>query len=192
MTDSRNAHQFLRAATADCHARVDSAFGAFPLTTRDGYAAFLQAQARAFLAAEAALDKAGAASVIPDWADRKRGQALLADLRDLDVAAPSPLTAPALTAVPAIWGAVYVLEGSRLGGRFLLGNVPEGMPRAFLGQPQQKGAWRTLVEQLDDALIDDGDRGIAALAARTVFELFEAGARSGQTGRLGDGQHVSG
>jgi hypothetical protein len=30
------------------------------------------------------------------------------------------------------------------------------------------------------------------LAARTVFELFEAGARSGQTGRLGDGQHVSG
>ena len=48
----------LRAATADCHKRVDTAFSRFDLATEDGYRRFLLAQAQAFLPIEAALDEA--------------------------------------------------------------------------------------------------------------------------------------
>ena len=61
------ARAFLRAQTADAHARVDAAFSRFDLASQEGYADFLAAQAAAFLPVEQALDEAGAEDLIADF-----------------------------------------------------------------------------------------------------------------------------
>jgi heme oxygenase (biliverdin-IX-beta and delta-forming) len=109
------AHKLLRDATAGHHERVDAAFSAFDLTTRDGYGNFLAAQAAAYLPIEAALDEAGAVDLLPDWPDRKRGDALRSDMASMGVVAEEPQRSPTFDNSGQIWGTLYVIEGSRLG-----------------------------------------------------------------------------
>lgn len=172
------AHKLLREGTADCHARVDAAFGRFDLSSREGYAAFLTAQARAFVPLEASLDAAGADTVITDWSARKRTGALITDLECLKVHIPQPCPVPKVDSQAAIWGQIYVLEGSRLGGRMLKRFVPSELPTAFLGHELPSGAWRELLDRLDEKLVDPADRNAALSAARDVFGVFEAAAKA--------------
>ncbi len=79
----KDAHRRLRAATAHAHEVVDAAFGGYDLADRGDYARFLSAHAEVMVPLEAALDTAGAKSVTPDWAERKRGELILADLAAL-------------------------------------------------------------------------------------------------------------
>ena len=79
----KEAHRRLRAATAHAHEAVDAVFGDYDLTDRDSYARFLSAHAAAMVPLEAALDAAGAERVTADWAERKRGDLILADLAAL-------------------------------------------------------------------------------------------------------------
>jgi heme oxygenase len=169
----KEAHKFLRETTSPYHARVDEAFGSFDLKTPDGYRHFLQAQAMAFLPVEAALDEGGAGSLLYDWQNRKRGAALLSDLRDLDAVIPEALRSLALADDAELWGALYVIEGSRLGGRFLAGSIPPHLPKAFMTHSVEKCAWRSLLDRLDLGLVNDDDRKKAASAAQAVFRLFE-------------------
>lgn len=166
----------LREATAPDHHRVDQAFSAFDLSEATGYRAFLRAQAHALLPVEAALDAAGAERVVPDWPLRRRAGPLLADLTGMGAASDPPEPFPALASPAGMLGAIYVLEGSRLGGRVLARAVDPGFPRAFLegGDP---GRWRTLIEILDKTLISDDEIAAAVGAAGSVFARFEAGAR---------------
>lgn len=170
------AHKLLREGTADCHSRVDAAFGRFDLASREGYSAFLTAQARAFIPIEASLDAAGAREIIGDWDARKRTAAIITDLECLKVHIPKPCSVPKVDDLAAIWGQVYVLEGSRLGGRMLKRAVSSELPTAFLGHELPSGAWRELLDRLDEKLIDPEDRRVALSAARDVFGLFEAAA----------------
>ncbi|HZG08078.1 MAG TPA: biliverdin-producing heme oxygenase [Allosphingosinicella sp.] len=165
----------LRAATAAEHDRVDALFSRLDLARRDDYRLFLLAQAAAFLPVEAALDKAGAQAVVFDWVERRRGHLLVQDLEALGGALPAPEPAPAYTDAAAIWGAVYVLEGSRLGGAMLRGGVAADAPLAFLTAPQPRGGWRKLLELLDDRLYETATIDAAIGAARRTFCCFEAG-----------------
>lgn len=161
----------LRSETAEAHERLDALFSRFDLSDRPGYAAFLQAQAGAFLAVEAALDCAGAGELLHDWEKRRRSEALLGDLRAL--ALPHrPATSPVFVTEADILGGVYVLEGSRLGGAVLRRTVPRSLPTAFLshGEPS---AWRRFVEVLDQRLTSPADLSQAALVATSVFQTFE-------------------
>ncbi len=176
MTDSTDARQSLRAATAADHERIDRAFSAFDLTRRDDYARFLRAQAAAFLPVEAAIDAANPIDWVPDWPARRRSAALLADLDALGNAPPPTAPRHLFRNREEILGAIYVLEGSRLGGRMLARSVPAGFPRAFIAA-NDTGLWRTLIELLDKLLISDDQRIAAARSARNVFAMFEAGAR---------------
>lgn len=176
MTDSTNARQALRAATAEAHDRVDRAFSAFDLTTREGYTHFLLAQAEAFLPVEAAIDDAGPLDFVPDWPARRRTDALLADLAALRTVPPAMDIRHLFRSREEILGAIYVLEGSRLGGRMLARSVPVDLPRAFIGTTEM-GLWRNLIELLDKLLISDNQLKTASDAACRVFALFEAGAR---------------
>ena len=169
----------LRAATAEEHKRVDAAFSRFDLGGEAGYRDFLLAQAEAFLPVEAALDKAGAEAVLPDWPLRRRGQLLRADLAALDVTAPEPFSAlPIVSGKAPMLGAVYVLEGSRLGGTVLKRTVPGHFPRRFLEARQAAGSWRTLLKTLDDFLIRPGDLDAAIQAAKEIFARFEGAANA--------------
>lgn len=169
----------LRAATASEHERVDAAFSRFDLASATGYRGFLTAQAEAFLPVEAALDEAGAATFLPDWPERRRGDLLRADLAHLNVTLPEPFPIPAfISGKASMFGAIYVLEGSRLGGAVLNKTVPGHFPRRFLEARQAAGSWRKLLQALDDFLIRPGDLDAAVTAAKEVFACFERGAKA--------------
>jgi heme oxygenase len=170
------ARSLLRTATAAAHERVDHAFGGFDLSDRDEYCAFLIAQAQPLATVEAAVDTFDPAAILPDWPERRRSALIAADLADFDVPMPAPEPL-GLDSVEAALGAIYVLEGSRLGGALLARNVPMDLPGRFIRCPAAPKRWRGLIEVLDRTLVTDDQREVAESAARAVFDLFWRSAR---------------
>lgn len=170
-------HNTLRSATAGAHERLDALYARFDLARADGYAAFLRAHAAALLPVEAWLDRAGAAGIVSDWATRRRAASLYADLAAMGEAVPPSRPFAAAATRPALAGALYVVEGSRLGGRYLARAVPADFPRAFL-DPAERPSWPALLAAVDDALADPADRSAAIDAALAVFARFEEAGRA--------------
>ncbi len=165
----------LRAATSDAHERLDARFSTFDLSHPDDYGAFLRAQAGAFFPMEDALDATRTDTVVADWPERRRSPALRADLAVLNLPEPAPVAVPALNSQAAILGALYVLEGSRLGGAMLLRQVPDTLPKTFL-TPGNPAAWRAFVKVLDERLSSQADIDEAACVATSVFDAFASSA----------------
>ena len=174
-----SARRGLRRATASHHEAVDRAFSRYDLTSRTGYIDFLTAQAAAFLPVEAAIDAADT-GLVDDWPRRRRSHLLRQDLAALDSPAPPVRPEPALNlASPhAVLGAVYVLEGSRLGGSLLARQVPAGWPRQFV-TAGDSALWRSLLTMLEKGLVTDDHRATAVTAARAVHEDLESSAAGG-------------
>jgi heme oxygenase (biliverdin-IX-beta and delta-forming) len=72
----------------------------------------------------------------------------------------------------ARWGALYVLEGSRLGGAYLEKRVAPGLPRTYLGARHEQGAWRRILGSLDHADTGPAWREQALAGARATFGAF--------------------
>ena len=170
-----SAHAQLRAATRDAHDRVDALFASLDLADRDDYAAFLAAQARAYLPLEEALTAAGAANHVEDWDATRRGQLLLSDLTDLGVAKPDPVAPPPLNDDAELIGALYVLEGSRLGGAMLRKSVPDTLPSRFLSARPPSGHWKRVIALLERKLYSSARLEAATAGALRAFALFELG-----------------
>jgi len=171
------ARAVLRAATAADHERVDRLFSSLDLAREVDYRLFLIAQAAAHLPIEEAIDVAGAHALLADWPERKRAHLLTADLADLGAGVPSPQEPPALPDAASIFGAIYVLEGSRLGGALLKRQLPAGLPKRFLNAEQAPGAWRKLLAKLDEFVYAPEHLEAATNAARQVFMRFERAGR---------------
>lgn len=132
---------------------------------------------------EAALDAAGAERLIADWPSRKRGAALEADLAALNLKPIVPQPQPRFAGEDEAFGALYVLEGSKLGARYLLARVSEQDfargATAFLAHgeaPERKGAWPVFLQRLS-AIPFEPARAAALLAGATsAFHLFERAA----------------
>ena len=165
----------LRSATAEVHERLDALYSRFDLADRDDYGRFLVAHAPAFTGVEEALDAAGATGIMEDWSERRRSDALHEDLAELGLATPAPLAAPAFRGEAELLGALYVLEGSRLGGAMLVRSVGEGLPTRFL-TPGNPAAWRAFIAIVDERLSSEERLDAAIRAASAVFELFERSA----------------
>lgn len=176
MTDRTSARHALRTATADAHDAVDHVFSRHDLSDVSDYAAFLQAQAVAFLPVEDAIDRSQPARAVADWAERRRSDDLRSDLADLNAIAPKGDPLPPFGSVEALLGAIYVLEGSRLGGTMLSRTVPDAFPKRFLSGGHSS-MWRSLLMALELNLVTGKQRETAIAAARDVFALFEKGAR---------------
>lgn len=164
----------LRAVTTDSHAALDAAVAGWRIETPRGYGAFLAASAAALTPLELALEHAGVAAWLPDWPRRARRDALARDLAALGLKAP----AVAPVAVPDrdfAAGLLYVLEGSRLGARFLVRQVraaDAGLPLAYLTHGEGQDLWRSFVAWLE-ALPKVGFRtDVAEAGARYGFECF--------------------
>lgn len=166
------AREMLRAATADCHRRVDEIYSAARLSDPVSYGNFLCAQAAAFLPVEAALDAAGISDVIDDWPSRMRAPHLMHDLSELGIARPAPVAPFAIAGAAEMLGALYVIEGSRLGAKLLKRSVPAHLPATFLGG-SGSGSWQSLLILLDRMLDTVELRHQAIGAASDVFTLFE-------------------
>ncbi|CAN5466319.1 biliverdin-producing heme oxygenase [soil metagenome] len=173
----KDAHRALREGTRPEHERLDGLFGGFDLSESAGYTRFLQAHAEALLPIEAALDGV-AHRVAPDWAERRRSSAILADLGALGAATrrANPYAMDG-DDIAAIAGALYVIEGSRLGGKFLARQVGAGLPTSYLSGEQPKGSWAALLDAIDVALTDAPASARALVSARSVFERFEDAGR---------------
>jgi heme oxygenase (biliverdin-IX-beta and delta-forming) len=122
-----------------------------------------------------------------DMSARARSPLLLADLQtigfDPSAAVSLPLWRPSVRLVSkgSLLGALYVLEGSTLGGvqiaRALKNRVGNGLGNAllfFVGRGERQGAmWRELVEELETFREDNEVAMQAEDAAVTTFEAFE-------------------
>ncbi len=167
--------QALRRATRPDHEAVDAAFSRYDLSTLAGYGRFLAAQARVVGAVEERAEAGGAGSHIEDWPLRRRAGRLAADLEELGILAGPTVPVAPLSGPAAVLGAVYVLEGSRLGGTLLSRGLPAGAPARFLaGDDDNAQRWRTLVALLDRRLTAEDDLRIAVASARSVFQAFLA------------------
>ncbi len=165
----------LRDGTADYHDVVDDLFGRFDMTDPGQYAAFLTSHARALPAAEQALERGGISRIVPDWAERRRSHLLRADLESLGRPMPPPIDLADLSSTDELWGAAYVLEGSKLGGALLAKRVPHHLPCAYLRFQGPKGAMKAFMDRLDAAVPTDQARAIAAAVA--IFAAFRSAAK---------------
>ncbi len=168
------AHRRLREATGAAHARVDALFGRFDLARRDDYAGLLAAHAEALLPVEALLDQGGAEAITEDWPQRRRAGVIQVDLDALGISVDASETTEFVPTAAAMAGMLYVLEGSRLGGRFLARSVPDSWPRAYLGSSQPPHMWPELLEKLDALLSGPESLELAVTAANQTFGRFEA------------------
>ncbi|MFN3776538.1 biliverdin-producing heme oxygenase [Sphingomonas parapaucimobilis] len=157
----------MRARTGAAHEAVDAAYGAYRLDDREGYTAFLIAHARALPAVEGWLARR---SIAFPW--RSRREALAADLTVLGQDMPEPLPFAFPDEDAARWGALYVTEGSRLGGVMLARQVGEGLPKTYLESGFGPGEWRDFRHALDAAAGDEAWTDRAVKAAEQVFALY--------------------
>ena len=169
----------LRDATAAAHRELDAQLSSFDLTALAGYRRFLQASAGALLPLEAALVEAGVVRLFPDWPERSRSAAIAADLGRLGSAAHSTVSVPPLTP-SGVLGTMYVLEGSRLGAKFLLRELADAAdPRitqatSYLNHGAGKRLWQSFLSTLQRE--ESCDELEAVAAARAAFAAFERAA----------------
>lgn len=149
------------------HQRVDELYSLFSLDSPTEYSAFLKAHARALAPLESLARP-----------ESPRLPQLEEDLAVLGEAMPEPLTAEAGASEAFRWGALYALEGSRLGGAMLERQVAPGLPRAYLQSGHRNGSWAAFQQALDAAADGGGQEWIdsAVQGAETAFALFAAGA----------------
>ncbi|WP_022681999.1 biliverdin-producing heme oxygenase [Sphingobium bisphenolivorans] len=168
-THAGRARQALRQATTASHQRVDDLFTHFTLSDVRSYASFLRAHARALVPLEAVARP-----------DASRLALLAEDLAALGEVLPPSLDINGAEGEGFRWGALYALEGSRLGGAVLARRVGSDLPHAYLSAVHDKGGWIAFQERLD-AAADDGDAdwmNQAVRGAEAAFGLFEAAARA--------------
>ena len=169
----------LRDATSAAHRELDAQLSSFDLSVLSGYRRFLQASAAALLPLEAALVEAGVAEMFPDWRERSRSTAIAADLARLGSVVPRTVAVPPLTR-GGVLGTMYVLEGSRLGAKFLLKTVAGAAdPRmdeatAYLSHGAGKRLWQSFLSRLASEQACDEDEAIES--ARAAFAAFEQAA----------------
>lgn len=175
-------HAFLRRVTRPWHDGVEAAFEAFDLRTRDGLSGFLLRQATALFPLERSLERAGVAELLADWPARRRAPALAADLAQLGVEAPPWVDLPDLPTPCHMLGVLYVVEGSKLGGRVLHRRVvtsPDPEVRGvtgFLGHRHERG-WPGFLTVLDAVPPDAQAWAGLRAGAWAAFAAFDAAAR---------------
>jgi heme oxygenase len=178
-TGPTDLRELLRGRTRNAHERLDSSIGALDLSQRTSYERFLRGTASALAPIELALEESGVEALLPDWPRRRRRQALQDDLSLLGSAfQPLPPLRPLERS--ELFGALYVLEGSRLGARIIRKRVTQSADplvrkaSAYLSLGDAD-LWPRFLRLLKTCRNVDGER--AAAAATMVFAMFEEGFR---------------
>jgi heme oxygenase (biliverdin-IX-beta and delta-forming) len=171
----------LKQSTAAAHRRLDATFSGFDLTGVDGYRRFLEASAAALLPLEAALEDAGIEAIFCDWPERRRGAAVASDLACLGSAA-RPLCDVEPLSRNSMLGVMYVLEGSRLGAKYLLRSIADrGDPRIsastrYLNHGAGKPLWRSFLLHLESEPVTQADEAEIIRGAHHAFAMFSEAA----------------
>jgi heme oxygenase (biliverdin-IX-beta and delta-forming) len=170
----------LRARIAALHARLDRMVNSSCLGDTLRLGRLLTIHYDALMLLVPALERAGAEHVCPGWEGRSRLAALEEDLMVLRTRPyRPPAHRPSFAREPEIWGALYALEGSRLGNRIILrrvmecGSEDERRATQFLADGlKDRTAWSEFVAQLDDVHYCGEAFELAVLGAERVFETY--------------------
>lgn len=174
-TQSRRA--LLRVATEELHRKLDARFTPTDFTERTAYARFLERTARALLPLERALDRSVVSKQFVDWPTRRRSDALSQDLHELGIHRTDDSGVRQVELEPAqAFGALYVLEGSRLGSKVLLGFTQSSKDQTVRSATRYLSAndailWRTYLSTLEDETIELRDSDLIR-GARFAFECY--------------------
>lgn len=169
----------MRDGTAKAHARLDRTISELELAHRTDYGTFLTIHARVIPAVETRLEHGGIAIWLPDWHRRRRTAALMADIRCMGLPSAAADVIAFSDGVASDVGAMYVLEGSRIGGRFLAGRLPTGgaaMPRAYLDHGRGQDLWPRFVSFLNRQTFTATDEAQAVRTANIIFDAFQTAA----------------
>lgn len=128
---------------------------------------------------EKAIDQFPIIHDLPDYDQRRKSQLMLDDLQSLGDNNSIPIcsSVPALTTIEEAYGAMYVLEGSTLGGLIIAKmlqrnlNLPEGKGFAFFSGygPETASKWAVFIKVLDDYYNKLENSGRMALTATQTF-----------------------
>ena len=125
-------------------------------------------------------------AVMPDWHLRRKAQSILLDLATLEQSNESIRLAthlPCIQTLPQALGALYVMEGSTLGGRgitkMLLKNEAAGLQpehlQFFAGYGSQTGPmWTTFVNVLNSFQFTEAEMEQMVEAANQTFYFFKS------------------
>lgn len=151
---------------------VDAVFTGFELGERQSYVRFLEAHGRVVPAIEATLRHEG----LPPW--RPRTSDLARDLAAFGCELPRSLVVGASAGLAWQFGLLYVIEGSRLGGRLLLRRVGEAFSAQYLSAVHRPGEWRAFTAALDACAAAKGAAWLDAAVAGALhgFQLYAAAA----------------
>jgi heme oxygenase len=183
---SGSVRHLLRAETATEHAEVDACFSPLIGAGDSGYRQFLLLSATALCPLEDGLTRAGVESLLPDWRERSRVSALLADLSELGVPRPSFDRLLTLRGEAHIFGVIYVLEGSRLGAEVLARRISMGarrmtpLPLRYLRHGEGRPFWRTFIERLEVSDAVKRSPADAVAGARIAFNSFVSAYRAAE------------
>lgn len=171
----------LRRETRESHAVLDATFAS--MLERSDYAAyrrFIQVSHACHAAIEACLHESALPDLIAGWTGRSRMSALETDRRAMGIA---PLEVGEFHLSPndsaGAFGAAYVLEGSRIGAKFIARHMREaaaatqwpGSSFAFVtADPDQKFGDFTNI--LDEQNFDEIEMELCCAAADRAFRLF--------------------
>ena len=167
----------LKQSTDTAHRRLDAGMVGLDLRKRDDYAAFLSLSAAALVPLEEAIENAASSARPSDWPARRRSGALLDDLQGVGAQAPDPIGVPLLDGARAV-GALYVLEGSRLGGQLLRRDAQASDDEIVRSNMRYLShgselSWRAFTEWLDEVLAVGDELSAAVEGATEAFATFE-------------------
>lgn len=168
----------IRDATRTSHRRLDLALSWLDIGKPRYYAAFLRGQAEALFPIEAALERNGIASILPDWPQRARARALEDDLIAMDVGC-APLAEPRFRGAAGMLGAVYVLEATRLSARAMLSRLAQYPDSLSIGATKYlrhgfgKRLWPSFLEVLETHPATLADPRATVRGAQLSFDMFE-------------------
>lgn len=161
----------LRRNTSDLHDRLDRTVRQTPIASRRGYERFLLMHARVLPGAERWLAAQPPFAALPG--DRLRTAALMRDLAALELSMPTDACITGDSS--SVAGLAYVLEGSRLGARYLLAELAKAgarYPVAFLRHGEGEDHWRTFRAWLAAQPATKSDVAMAVTSARALFDAY--------------------
>lgn len=176
-TTATDRRTLLRHATHDLHNELDAVASRLDFGQRADYCRYLLATAGPIIGLEVAFEANRVEEVFTDWSRRRRRFALALDLHALGLTATAADTRRIWTR-SSMLGAMYVLEGSRLGAQVLLRRVNQSNDQGVLAarhflRGSDPAPWSSFLRTLENAgEALDVDEMVAA--ARETFGLFGA------------------
>lgn len=166
----------LRNATRTAHDALDAMIGGFD--TVETYRRYLAGTARFRLPVEAGLNAISMPVALGDWRPTFVAAQIRRDLERFELAPSAESAAPLHTETDsALYGILYVLEGSGLGARLLarraaeLGLGEETGAAHLFAQAGNNHAWQAFVVALERA--ESFDEELAVAAANDMFRRAE-------------------